>query len=426
MLKAVRYLTGYIIYNVIFWVVFSALWLRKNAVLWLDKSIRKFRKGASKKDLYVSNAKKSLLKTYFGKNYARKKFNQELFTSASRKLKKLHGCCFNERGFEINEAENLYLKNRRRGNIFVGFHTVNARRRFLGLLKHFDIRKFGFVARERWQVTKPLRTYYGLDLSDDRKHFRVGGVKASIFLMDDPVEFHSSLVKFLKEGGWLFFSYDVPPPGLFPEDLRGEGKLDRPSKRFVYEFKGEKTLIVSTYLLHLLQRTGAKGIPTYARRLKNGKDQINVGVPISVKKDEKIGNTARDKFNRLFDFMSENIVDSGLGWFNSNTLARYLPHLRKPDSEIKERNWTREYFHNDFQLRSPVFLNVHSPEKYLITSSSPVQAAIIGPETKDIVSVFSNNLQPNRKLKQEFSRSKLEPVLAHLWEAGFIEKAGGD
>ncbi len=425
MLQKTRYFLGYTVYNLVFWGLFSALWLKERAIRLLDGISRQLRGIPLREDLYLRKAKGALFRTYFGEEAESKQINQEVFTASTRKLKKAHSYCLQNRGFEFAGPEQLNLKDNKRGNVFIGFHTVGARRRFLGLVNHFGVNEFGFVARERWQVTEPLRTYYGVEVPDNRNRFELEGVEVSMFVSDGGIQLHSKLINFLKRGGWLFFSYDVPPSGLYPEDLNQGDKLEKPEKYFVYEFDGEEVLIVSTYLLRLLQRSGAGGIPLYARRGKDGKDRLNYGEAIYVNGEEDIAEVAREKYNLIFDFMSENITSSGLGWFNSGTLSRYLPYLRRPGREISHRSWKKKYFHRSYRTGGPLTVDPLDSKRYLITSSSPLQTAIVGGSTKEVVLKLEEGSSSLKDLKEDLPREELEPVLANLWESGLIESVGG-
>lgn len=416
---------GYIAFNLIFWCVYSFLWARKKIALYIDKALRRFWGRALYEDseLFKRGWKQSLFSSYFSDKYRKKQFHQEVFSNASKKLGKFHKRCFGDSGVQVEGMGDLGPSLSNRSNIFIGFHTVSARRRFLYLARLFDIQKFGFFAREREQATSPLNSFYDVRLSEGDYSFEVDGREGFIFNFKNPISTHSHLAKFLKEGGWLFITYDIPPLLQdYKELLDEDGNIKKPSKFVTYRYLEEKILLVSTYLLHLLKRTGVKGIPLYNRRLHDGRDKLVLGDPITISKNEEVDEVANRVFKELFDFMSENLLVSSQGWFNVSSLAPGLPFLRKPGPEVKQREWESSYLKEDFQLNSQVIVDRYDKDSYLLTSTSPIQSIEVGPTTKNVISELKRKGKITRQFRNKVSRQKLEFSLSNLWEAGVIDK----
>lgn len=416
---------GYIAFNLIFWAVYFFLWARKKIALYIDKALRRFwgRSLSEDSELFKRHWKQTLFSSYFGDEYREKQFHQEVFSDASRRLGTFHKRCFGDRGVQVEGMGDLEPSLSDNSNIFIGFHTVFARRRFLYLARKFDIQRFGFFAREREQATTPLDSYYDVRLSKSDYSFEVDGREGFIFNFKNPISTHSHLAKFIKEGGWLFITYDIPPLlQNYKELLDESGNIKKPSKFVTYRYLEEKILLVSTYLLHLLKRTGVKGIPLYNRHLHDGRDKLVLGDPITVSENEEVDEVADRAFKELFDFMSENILVSSQGWFNVSNLAPGLPYLRKPGQEVKQREWESSYLEEDFQLNSQVIVDRYDKGSYLLTSTSPLQSIEIGPTTKNVVSELKRKGKITRQFRNKVSQQKLEFSLSNLWEAGVIAK----
>lgn len=421
----IRYLIGYIFYNQVFWVLYFFLRTKRAVVLIIERALRLFW-GSSLDDnrkLFERHWNQVLFSSYFKDNYRKKQRHQQVFSRSTRRLGRFHEKCFGDKGVQVEGSVNIPSGRNGCGNIFIGFHTSSARRRFLYLADLFNVQKFGFFARKREQATWPLDKYYDVQLSKGCDSFKIDGLQVAIFTSKGPVRDHSRLAQFLKEGGWLFITWDVPPMRKDPKDLVDDnGEVKQPSKFVTYSYQGEKILIVSTYLLHLLKRTGVKGIPLYTRRLKDGKDKLILGKPIFVTENQKVDHCAEGIYQELYDFMSENILASGQGWFGVTNLAPIMPILRKPGKQVKEREWKGKYFGNNFRLGSSVIVDRYDKERFLLTSSSPVQTIKIGPFTKKVVSELKKRGRLTRQFREKVSRQKLEFSLSNLWEAGIIER----
>lgn len=367
--------------------------------------------------------KEVILYTYFGQTHRVKPMRGEVFDSVTNKLKRLHYLCFKDSAVRIKLDKDLTISGKKTGKILIGFHTVAAYRRLLRIARETGVKKFGIVARERESVVEELEKNYDLQLKDSQNSFKIEGISVKILVLENSLSNHSKLAREINAGRTLFFSYDVPATKEDLSHLVDEfGNPKEPEKFVFYEYNGQKVLMVSTYLLYLMQRTGAAGLPIYTRRARIGTDIVSIGEQIRVGKDENIEERAREIYKRIFDFMSKNILDSARSSVNIGNLAKITALIRKNDREAERKKWKKKYWKKDLRLTSPVLIDPLKKGTFLLTSTSPVKSVKVSQFTKEIVAELENSGGSVQKLEERFSKQKLEPVLAKLWNTGIVEK----
>lgn len=378
------------------------------------------------RELLLEHLKEAVFRTYFPKNQSKKKmFRQEIFSDVTNNLKMFHFYCFGSSGVKFKNSLDFSEDNI--GNIiFIGFHTVSAYRRLLDLTKKYEIKRLAVLTQRRESLIDHLYRNYRMRLQKTKNCFEIDGVRVEILSLENSnaLKRHSRLIQLLKKDTPLFLSYDIPISQENPlTDLfDNNGNPEKSSKYTIYSFKNRKLLMVSNYLLYLLQRTGSIGLPLYTRRLKDGRDLVIFGDPLFLNKDDNVKNQSEEMYDRLFDFMSNNILMSSDGWINANNLARIIPSLRKPEQEKKKREWQDAYIEANWKLSSPILIDRYKNETFLLTSISPIRSIKIGQATKKIIDDIRTHNKLTKDLKKELSKEKLKTSIVNLWNTGIIEK----
>lgn len=423
-IKKIKFFSGYLFYNLIFWSLYYLIWLWRKLSKGIDSLLcRCF--GickASERTVLKKHLKKAVFLTYFEENYKRKYVEQEIFTHTTEILANLHKHCFSEKGVQFKNIGNFtYSESKEPGHVFIGFHSVGVYRRLYDFVKKIGLKKGGIVVRSRDFFSKQLEKRYGVKLSKNEDSFELNGIEGEILPVEDPFKNHSKLAQLLKKGGDLFFLYDIAATQnnfrlLFDEDYN----IKQPSRYMIYRYNGKKLLVTSIYLLYLLKRISVTGYPVYFRRQKDGRDRVIFGRPISIGEKENLKALAQPIYDRLFNFMSKNILACSHGFTNADNLTKAISLLRKADPSSKKREWQQNFL-KKVQLSSPVLINRLSKGTFLLTSTSPVQSVKIGHFTKRVVSEIKNYGGLPKKLREGVPQQKLESSVANLWRAGIIQ-----
>lgn len=426
MVNIVKHFFGYLLYNVAFWGLYYLEWANQELIMGMKKVRCKYFGYCNRNlsNLVTKQLKEVVFLTYFPEGYESKLREQQLFTRITRKLAHLHRYCFRFTSEEKQFPPDFSLADQSyHGAILIGFNTVPIYSRLLDIAKRLDRTEFGMVTKNKKDGITQLNKNYETNLPMKRNRFKFAGTTIEIFQLNNTVRDHAKLTRFLKDGGTLFFAFDLPTTQRKPEELFDkQGNPKEPSKFITYSYKGQKLFLASKYLLYLLHRTNSVGLPIYTKRLKDGRDRIDLGEPIYIEEKEEIENRAQDIYKDFFDFFSNKVLNSSRNWINSKNIAKIVQLLRKPGPNIKDRNWKKEYMEENFKLSSPVVIDRFDKETFILTSSNPVQTVKIGSITKKVISLLKDHGELTQEVKNQFSQEKLEPALANLWETGVIKK----
>lgn len=427
MVNTIKHFFGYMIYNVVFWGLYYLEWAKHELKSRARKAICKYFGYCTRNlsNLVTKQLKELVFLTYFPDRYESKFRHQQLFTSLTRKLANFHRNCFRFASKEEKFPPDFSLVDQSfHGSVLIGFNTVPVYSHLLDIAERLERTKFGMVTSNKKSGITQLNNNYDINLPMNQNRFKFAGTSIEIFPLNNTVQDHAKISRFLKEGGTLFFAYDLPTTQRNPVELFDKyGQPEEPSKFVIYSYKGQKLLLVSKYLLYLLQRSNSVGLPIYTGRLQDGRDQIKLGDPIYIENEKEVEGRAQDIYETLFDFFSENVLSSSRNWINSKNIAKIVKLLRKPGPRIRNREWKEKYIEDNLNLSSPVLIDRYKEDTFVLTSSDPVQTIKIGPKTKEVVSKLESHGELTEELKSQFSQKRLEHILAKLWEAGVIERA---
>lgn len=359
--------------------------------------------------------------TYFPKKYKVKRRQQEIFTTTSERLSSLHRYCFGNKGVDIKLDESL-SNNEERNYILIGFHSIASYRRLFTISQILNITRLGIIGKNKKYIKKVVKRNYGIKLSKNQDRFKYNQLSVKIFAINNFFEDYSKLVKYFNKGGSIFLPYILPNQKRLSNLFDSFGNVKEKEKFFVYSYKNKKLLMVSIYLLYLLKRTGARGIPVYTHRMNDGKDKVILGEKVSINKEESLSEKKQEIFNKIFDFMSENILSSSKPWINVKNLSKVTKYLRRPEKRTEYRKWEAEYYKQSFQLSSPVLVDKYGNNEFLITSTDPVQSVKTGIYNKRVIDELRSNGELTEDFRSNFPKEKLKKIILNLWKSGIIEK----
>lgn len=424
-LRKIKTMSGYLIYNLVFWFLYFFVWITHKIMQVIKLFFFRIPSGFSRNlnnKLIKAQYKEVVFRTYFPNNFKRKRINQEIFCYVTSKLAWLRRLCFGFSSKTTKFPPNFSLSSKSQGKVFIGFHSLASYSGLLDLAKKMNMGKIGIVAQDYASVNNQLRNNYGVEVSKNQKISKIRGKPVRFFITDNPLRNHSKFTDFLNRGQDLFISYDLPPNFNDLHNLFKTVNQDKPSKFIFYEYNSQKIILVSKYLLYLLERTGSVGIPLYTRRLSDGRDRIVLGKKIEINDEQQLENNSQEIFDEVYDFMSENILASSHGWTNSNNLAKLVLYLRRKKQEGRQDEWDKEYLWKNLQLSSPVLINRYGKERFVLTTTSPVQTIKVDPLTVKAIREIKKSGKLTDTLKEGSTNEKLENTIANLWQAGIIEK----
>lgn len=425
MINKVGYLFGYLFYNVFFWLFYFFEWVKVVVIRGFFHGIcASFNYCPFSFNYLISKQLKDVIfQTYFPKKYKVKRRQQEIFTITSERFSSLHRYCFGNKGVDIKVDESLSNEgNEGRNYILIDFHSIATYRRLFTINQELNIKKLGIIAKNKNYIKKVIRRNYGIKLSKNQDSFRYNQILVKVFALNNPFEDYSRLVKYFNKGGSIFLPYILPNQKKLSNLFDSFGNVKEKEKFFVYSYKSKELLMVSNFLLYLLKRTGAKGIPVYTHRMSDGKDKVILGEEVSITKEESLSEKKQELFNKIFDFMSENILSSSKAWINVRNLSRVTKCLRRPEKRTEGRKWETQYNKQSFQLSSPVLVDKYGSNEFLITSTDPVQSVKTDIYTKRVVDELRSNGRLTEEFRSNFPRKKLKKVILNLWKSGIIEK----
>lgn len=383
------------------------------------------------KEIYQRKLSLISYKAIYGNKYRKKMRENMVFGKTSYILRNLHKkCILDSYNFGIVKEIGPIPKFYQDKLILIGFHQLGL---FEGLLCSGNETEFDEVAMltPTKNAVKIITTQFGsLYEQIDDGIIRLNGIKAHICSLEDGIKTSIQMINLLnKKIPLLILIDDIYHKGASPywnmRDIFDEnGGVKNPAKFFIYRYNGRKLMVFSSLIPHLLQKTGAKGVPVYTQKLKNGRFRVIYDQPLTVSEDDCIEERLLEIGNSVGKFMIKNALGNSWGWNGTKIIMRQLPFLWKTQKRSKKNLQNRvieDLYNSEIKINSDFYLSKGANNTYILTNEYPFKCIRIDPETRTVMLSLKEYGRLSEKIKRKISEKKMISVLLNLYSEGIID-----
>lgn len=425
----------YVVYNLCFRVLYILIWAKdlifEHEYMYDRKFWARYLPPRDLQHIYKRKLALMIYKTIFGDNHLKRMRENMTFGKTFSRLRDLHReCILDSYDFgivnEIGSIPNFHKDKL----ILIGFHQLGLFRGLLCSGNETEIDEIAILTPTQ-NAVEFLTTLSGLSYEKvNDEIISVNGIKGHICSLEDGIKASIRMMNLVnKKIPLLILVDDIFHKGASPywnarEIFDEVGEVKDPSKFFIYRYNNRKLMIFSSLIVHLLQKTGAKGVPIYMQTLKDGRFNVVYDEPLTVSENDSIKDRLPEIGNRIGDFMIKNALENSWSWQGIGIIMKQLPFLWKTKKRSKQYLQTKaieDIYNSEIKINFDFYLSKGTNNTYVLTNEYPFKCIKIDQEIRRILFSIKKYGLLSEKIKREISEKRVISVLANLYSEGIID-----